>query len=75
MPHWKVVTMMEKQIGSRLIPDPVHAEVKVHVELPPEATALLRDLHSDRQTIGAGSLIMLACTVALTMRQIFGKKE
>lgn len=60
---------------SRLIPDPMHAEVKVQVELPPEASALLRDLHSDRQTIGLASGIALACTIAIALKQVFGRDK
>ena len=65
--------MQESQRESRIIPDPMHAEVKVEVKLPPEAQALLRDLHSDRQSIGAGSLILIVCTVAMTVKQVFNR--
>ena len=58
---------------SRLIPDPMHAEVKVQVQLPPEANALLRDLHQDRQQIWLGGAILLACLVALTLRRVLSK--
>lgn len=58
---------------TRLIPDPVHAEVKIQVVLPPEAERLLQDLHNDRQTIGVGSLLMLACTLAMTLKTVFGR--
>lgn len=60
---------------SRLIPNPMKAEVKVQVDLPPEATALLRDLHNDRQSIGIASAIALFCTIAITMKTLFGKKD
>lgn len=59
----------------RLIPDSINANVRVQVVLPDEATQLLRDLHQDRQTIGAGSLIALACTVAMAWKAVFGREK
>ena len=65
---------MPQQHESRLVPDPIHAEVKVMVQLPPEAQALLRDLHSDRQNIGVAGMIALVCTIAIAAKQVFGSK-
>ncbi len=68
-------TIIEGSRESRIVPDPIHAEVRVQVQLPPEAQALLRDLHNDRQSIGVGSLVILACTVIMTAKQIFGHRQ
>lgn len=59
----------------RLIPDPVRAEVKVEVQLPPELRSLVNDLHNDRQAVGIGSVVIVGCTVLMTLRSFFGKKE
>lgn len=67
------------KIHDRLVPDRLHAEVKVLVELPPEAQAVLRDLHNDRPLIGVGvgvgAAIMLVCTLIVTIKVAFGKRK
>lgn len=60
---------------SRLIPDPMHAEITVQVQMPPEAVALMRDLHEDRQAIGLGGAILLTCVVLMTWRFVFGRQR
>lgn len=59
---------------SRIIPDPMHAEVTVNVQLPPEATALMRDLHKDRDSFFAGGAIALFCLVALTIKRLASRR-
>lgn len=56
-----------------IFPDTIHTEVKV--VLPPEATVLLRDLHADRQAIGFGIIIMVACAIALTVKAVLGSAK
>jgi hypothetical protein len=51
-----------------LIPQPLKGEVKVEVILPDEALRLLRDLHDDRQLIGAGAVILLILLALATLR-------
>lgn len=60
-------------MGSRIFPDPMHVETKVQIVLPPEATALLRDLHHDRQGIALGGLVMVGCIVALTLKRLLSR--
>ena len=64
---------MENHPPTRIIPDHVRADVTVHLDLPAEARALMTDLHSDRASIGAGGVILLACVVALTIKRLFRK--
>lgn len=58
---------------SRLIPDPLNANVKVQVQLPPEAQAILNDLHNDRQAIGVGGVIMIVLTAIMAIKMVFGQ--
>ena len=53
---------------SRIIPDPMH--VRVTLQIPDEMQQILRDLHADRQSIGAGAAILIACVVATTWKKI-----
>lgn len=64
--------MRPDRAHEKLIPDHVKAEVQVQVNLPPEATNILRDLHNDRQAIGAGGFVALLCLVALTVKRLRG---
>jgi hypothetical protein len=59
--------------AARLIPD--HIETTVHITLPPEVSALISDLHHDREAIGYGGAILLACIVALTLRHTLSRKK
>jgi hypothetical protein len=57
-----------------LIPQPLKGEVKVQVVLPDEALRLLRDLHDDRQSLGAGACFLLLLLAAVTLKYLC-KKE
>lgn len=65
----------EGNIPRRLFPDPMRAEVRVQVQLPPEATELLRDLHNDRQTLGVGGFFMLICTGIMALNSFRGRRK
>lgn len=58
-----------------LIPQPFKGEVKVQVVLPDEALHLMRDLHDDRQSIGIGSVVLLALLAAATLKYVFQKER
>lgn len=60
--------------GSKLIPNPLKTESKVEVQLPPEVAAIMRDIHSYRQSIDTGGLILIGCAVALTLKHLFGQR-
>lgn len=55
------------------IPQPLKGEMTVTVNLPPEALQLMTDLHADREGIAVGSIVLIACVVALTLRRFFSK--
>lgn len=56
----------------KLIPQPLRAEAKgdvtVHVDLPDEARALMRDLHRDRQGIAIGGCVLIALLGLATLK-------
>lgn len=58
-----------------LIPQPFRGEVKVQIVLPDEALRLLRDLHDDRQSLGAGFVVLLALLAAATLKYLFHKES
>lgn len=58
---------------AKVIPEKLNAELKVNIQIPPEATRLMDDLHNDRQGIGIGGCVLVGCVVALTLRRVLGK--
>jgi hypothetical protein len=55
----------------KLIPQPLKAEVQVKVQMPDEVLQLARDLHDDRQTLGAMLWWGLILFTFLTFRYLF----
>lgn len=68
---------MERIMGrdAKIFPDVLKAEIKVQVDLPPEARALLTDLHNDRQFIGIGGFIMTVCTIIMAYCALRGQRS
>lgn len=56
-----------------LIPQPLKGEMKVELQLPPEVTTLLKDLHQDRNGIAGAGSVLVACAVLITIKRVFGK--
>jgi len=55
------------------IPQPLRTEVTVNVNLPPELLQLMKDAHADRDAIGVGGIVLIACVVLCTIKKICTK--
>ena len=56
-----------------ILPQPLKAEVTVNVNLPPEATNLMQDLHQDRAGIALGGVVLLVCVILATLKYLRSK--
>jgi hypothetical protein len=66
--------MSERIEARELIPQPLKAEFVVEVKLPDEVTALVRDLHNDRQHIGLGLAVVVVAIVAVAVTYLFRRE-
>lgn len=55
------------------IPQPLKSDINVTVNLPPEVTQLMKDLHADRDGIAAGGIVLIACVVLCTIKKLCNK--
>lgn len=62
------------RIPESIIPQPLKGDVTVTIKLPPEVTAIMQDLHADRQCIAGGGIVLIVCVVLCTLKHLFTKK-
>jgi hypothetical protein len=62
--------MHDHHVAEKIIP----REFTVKITLPTEADALLRDLHNDRQIIGAGMAVALALLAVAVAKYLWTRK-